>query len=44
MNSKVMIEYNGSQIGSLVQSDLIMLSNAQVLLSNIDIPLPLKDN
>ena len=41
-----MIEYeleNGSQIGSLVQLDLTMSLDAQVPLSNIDIPLPLKD-
>jgi hypothetical protein len=34
---------NGSQIGNLIRSDLIVLSAAQMLLSNIDLHLPLKD-
>ena len=46
MNSKVMMESeseNGSQMGNLIRSDLIVLSAAQMPPSKIDIPLPLKD-
>jgi len=46
VNSKVMMESeseNGSQMGNLIRSDLIVLSAAQMPPSKIDMPLPLKD-